>query len=310
MTRSLRSSRAPDRALAAALVALFVTSLLPPRMGTWVAWFAEKADLLLVPAAAPFALLAHWLAPARQAPADDALRLLESEARRFETLFAQERAENARLRAIIRDLQQGRELAPDVSVRLVATPIVGTTTDPANPLLRAPVGRADGVAVNAVAVVQGVQILGRVVSAGTRSCLIQPITSRSAGAIEGVILTDLPRAPGAPAPAADSARPALRARLHPMRDGTLQGVVSHERDPATREVLLPSPGDTVRLDDPQWPRNARMLVIGTVERVEPAAEDPQRVQITVRPLITLERAAEAVLRVAAAADDRSAEPPP
>jgi len=55
-------------------------------------------------------------------------------------------------------------------------------------------------------------------------------------------------------------------------------------------------GQTVRLDDPTWPKAARMLVLGRVERVEPSPDQPLRRVITIRPTVAgLDRLSEVVI---------------
>ncbi len=61
-------------------------------------------------------------------------------------------------------------------------------------------------------------------------------------------------------------------------------------------------GQLVRLSDATWPRNALMLELGTVEKVEQNPDQPIRKIITVRPRFDLSRASEVFLRIAGDAE--------
>ena len=53
----------------------------------------------------------------------------------------------------------------------------------------------------------------------------------------------------------------------------------------------------VRLQDPNWPASAQMLIIGKIVRVEPKPTEPLRQVITVRPVYDLSRLGEVVVRI-------------
>ena len=84
--------------------------------------------------------------------------------------------------------------------------------------------------------------------------------------------------------------------MQPVGDGTLRGDAAYDpQDPdaATRIAV----GQVVRLDDGEWPASAQMLVLGTVEAVEPAPDSPLRPVVIVRPTVALDRVTEVIVRV-------------
>src|SRR5204863_1485684 len=114
-------------------------------------------------------------------------------------------------------------------------------------------GKRDGVEMNTVATTVGVQPVGRVVRVSSRQCDIRLINEVSSSNVKlkGVIMLS------------DSARGPV-CLLSAVTDGKLQGVVGAEAGDKA-----PAVGQIVRLVDDKWPRSAQMLVIGSIQRVEP-----------------------------------------
>lgn len=309
MSRLLHTSPLARRLLPITIGFLVITTFLPPAVGAWPAWFGRLVRFFIAPISQPVRGLAGWLSPAEQPRGDDqvseSLRL-QAEGYRQQLLRAQ--LEIDQLRTQISDLQLGRQLNPDLPVRLMHAAVIGTSSDLSSSLLSIKAGQADGVEVNSVATFRGQQLLGRVVSSDQRSCQVQPITSSHAGQLRGVVmLTDLIRGP--------------ECHLEPAGDGTLVGPVEDLRqwpegsqppeDAVQGDPIRARVGQTVRLQDPSWPKSSQALFIGLVERVEPAPDQPLRQIITVRPTLRLERVSEVVLRFSAAAQDTApdGEPP-
>ncbi|MEM7623130.1 MAG: hypothetical protein AAF235_07980 [Planctomycetota bacterium] len=93
----------------------------------------------------------------------------------------------------------------------------------------------------------------------------------------------------------------IRCLLFPTEGGRLRGDAEVLNPTAARpNPPVPEPGMLVRLLDASegaWPRTARWLVVGVVERVDRNPEQPLRPLITVRPTVQLRRLSEVVLRI-------------
>lgn len=279
------------------MVVLVVMAFLPPSAGVWQAWPGWFGRLLLffvAPISQPVHGLTAWLAPAEvRARNDEASRALEEQAEGYRQQLLRAQQEIELLRNQIADLQIGRQLNPDLPVRQMHAAVIGNSSDLTSGLLWIKAGKSDGIEVNSVATFRAGQLLGRVVSSDQKTCQVQPITSKAAGQIRGVVmLTDLARGP--------------ECLLEPQGDGTLKGPVEDLRQwpigtPPPPELAAGQPipakvGYAVRLHDPSWPKNSQSLLIGMVERIEPAPNQPLRQIITVRPTLRLERVSEVVLR--------------
>lgn len=286
----MSSSRSPSfspqtrRLLPPAILILIVFGVLPVRAIRWTQPIGDLAAALVAPLSQPLRALSSWLRPAerRDSAAEAALK---EKAEHFEFLYRQQLDENNRLRDTIEELQVQKGLNPELPVSLLTAPVIGTSSDSTSGVLRVRAGSSDGVANNTVATVRGLQLLGRVVSVSTRTCLVQPITRKAAGQIRGRIILD---APGL----------SLVCLLNPVGDGTLRGEVEFQRSPGGDEPLKPSAGQTVRLDDDRWPPGSQMLRLGSVESVQASTENPQRQVVVVRPAVPrLDRVSEVVLRL-------------
>jgi len=277
------------------ILLLIVLGFAPLRFVAWVGWFGRVAQFLVAPVSAPLAAAARWLAPAeaRQGEPEEVSRLEDELAAQRVELLRMTR-ENGRLRGLIEELQRGFALAPDLAVRQFAAPVYGRAGDTERGPLSVRAGRREGVGTDTVATALGMQLFGRVSAAEERTCTVVPITSRAAGPLRGRVIVD-------------NSPDGLVTELEPVGDGTLRGPVEDRRDgtggASGEGPVVPEVGQTVRLDDPgRWPASAQMLVIGRVERVEPAPGQPLRKVIVVRPTIErLDRVSEVVLRISVAA---------
>lgn len=276
----------PGPAFPLAVGLLVVASLLP---SGWLSWLQSLSALVIVPTG-PISAVAYRLTrsaiPAEAVENVERVRILEEERQGFETLYLKERAENQRLRDLIRELQGGLALNPQLAVRQMPASVIGASSDLSSGILKVRVGSSGLVDANTVATTTGLQLVGRVVSTAGPICNVQPFTRKAAGKIQVRIVTGGPDLP-------------LMANLTPTGDGTLRGEVGVIRpllgaDAPTPEVAQ---GMIVRLDDPQWPDNARMLVVGRVESVEASEDQPLRKVIVVRPTVDVARVTEVLLRL-------------
>jgi cell shape-determining protein MreC len=275
-----------NRLYAAAVLALLASSLVVPMR--WQGWATRAGDalqLVVAPVSRPVVATIGWLRGARTPPDDDAIRVLEEHVEHLRQSLLRQKQENDRLAQVLRDLQRGIALNPDLRTRQVPA-VVYAVTQGAPTLLRVQGGSREGVRPNAIAVAPGLQLVGRVVAVADRTSSVQVMNARGAGSIACVIILD------------DESPEGLRCTLTPVGDGSLRGPVEDRRDATGEQPIEPRVGQTVRLDDPTWPRGARMLLVGRVERVEPREDQPLRRVVTVRPTVEhLDRLTELMLWV-------------
>lgn len=283
MARHANQHNPPDRLLPTVVVLLLIGSFLPGRILLPVSWMGDFVGLLSAPVAQPLRTVGGWLAPPDAGEAlPEELALLQQQVEEYRTLYERARERNADLLAQMEQLKLMVELNPSVSTRLLNAPVIGSTSDPANAQLRIRAGTKQGVHQNDVVAVEGVQLFGSVRDASARTSWIMPITAKAQGHIKGKVMIENGRG--------------IACSLKPVGDGTLRGDVAYdEADPEASQLV--AVGQTVRLDDGQWPDSAQMLVLGTIESVEPAPDSPLRPVIVVRPLIALERVTEVIVRI-------------
>lgn len=295
MVRSLlHSPRTRRFALPGAIALAALLSILPLR---WIGWLNDFQDLTLTlvgPLSRQFERLLQWRAPALTSQLEKELAESRQDRDHYQMLYYRAVQDIEELRERIEQLQQGIALNPDLPVTLYAAPVIARSSDLSSSAFTVRAGSRIGVAPGTVVTAGGVQLVGRVTHTADRTCTVQPITDRAAGPVYGLIIFD------------ENTANRLTCRLEPAGDGLLKGPVEDRRDETTQQPLAPAPGQTVRLSDVEsWPKNAQMLVIGRIETVEPAPDQPLRKIITVRPTIRLERVSEVVVRLAG---DLRAEP--
>lgn len=278
-------SGAGVRFLPATLVVLLVLSLMPARWLGWVGLLGDFAELLVSPISNPLRAMGGWIRPARAPGTSEEIEQYREQVERLTAQVNRVEAENARLRELIRMLQGGMAMATGTPTRDLAVSVVSASSDLSSRLLRVRAGRRQGVEIGSVAVGSGLQLVGRVVEVEALTSLVRPITAREAGPIRArVMLTDT--------------SVWLETTLTPDGEGGLRGPVEYRMQAqAPGRVLEASPGQVVRLDDPTWPEGAQMLLVGTVERVEPNPRMPGRQMVVVRPTMELHRVSEMILRV-------------
>ncbi|CAG1005380.1 hypothetical protein PHYC_03225 [Phycisphaerales bacterium] len=267
------------------VVAAILAVGVPARWQGWAAWIGDKVDLVVAPISGPALKVAHWLRGARTPPDDDGLRVLEEENERIEQKYLATVQEVVRLRQMVKDLQHGIEMNPDVRPRPLSAPVFGVTAG--NPtLIKVQAGEREGVGPSTVALAPGLQLIGRVIGAAERTCTVQIITGKGAQPVSAMIMLR------------EGSPDGLRCTLAATGDGTLRGPVEDRRDAGTGLAVQPAVGQVVRLDDATWPRIARMLLIGRIERVEENPDQPLRKIVTVRPAVDqMDRLSEVILWV-------------
>lgn len=287
MARTPRSPLSASRLLAVVSVLLFILALLPTRAIRWVDALARPLTFVLGPVQGPLTRAAQWVSGGGRTEPGETPELAELRRRadEYRALWLNVQGENERLRRQIGELQKGFALNPE-GMRQVYAPIIGGGIDLSPGLLRAKAGEREGVIVNSVAVIEGVQIVGKVTTTEYRYCLILPITQRAARGLQGVVMLD-------------DDRPGPICRLVPTGTGVLNGRVGSDED--TSAVPLRK-GMLVRLDDPEWPASSRMLVIGEIEEISTHPQQPTRRVISVRPRFKLDSISEVVIRVPTEAD--------
>lgn len=283
MARRAHQQGEGDRPLLVAVLLLLVLTLLPHNWVRPAAWLGDLVELVSAPVAQPLRSLGGWLAPARAGePEPEAIAQLRRQVEEYKTLYERARARNDDLLRQMEQLRLMVELNPSVSTLLLTAPVIGETTDPGSRQLLIRAGTRQGVNINDVVAVEGVQLFGSVVEVSARTSWIRPITAPASGYIRGAIMIEDGRSIGC--------------SLQPTGEGTLRGDAAY--DPADPDAAAAiAVGQTVRLDDGEWPTSAQMLVLGLVEAVEPAPDSPLRRVVVVRPTVALERVTEVIVRV-------------
>lgn len=293
MARTARSLLSASRLLAVLSFLLVIIALLPTRAIGWAPEISGLLTKLLAPVQGPLSGAVKLVAgrgrdAAKETPEVAELRLKADE---YKTLWLNEREENERLLRQIAELQKVPTIGAEL-VRPVYAPVIGPGIDLSPGLLKAKAGEREGVFPNSVAVVEGVQLVGRVTRVEWRYCLVLPIIQKASPAIKGVIMLKN----GERGPFCD---------LTPTGGGVLRGRVMGEEGVSLGSL---EPGMEVRLDDPEWPASSRMLVIGVIEEITPLPQLPTRPVVTVRPKFRIDGISELVIRVPTEAD--AAPPPP
>lgn len=288
MSRS-RSLLTHERLLTASVIALVILALLPARLGWLIAPLGALPRMLV----SPIQRATHWFGAAALGPArgmDDAeRRALEAERDHWRSLFERmnERYAEAQNRLVT---YEAGALTPEPGVRLPRAAVIGAAGPPGSHLLRLNAGSNDGVTRGTVAVVDNVQVVGRVEQVSARSCLLVLITQRGQPPIDGsIILDDSPEA---------GENRSVTCQLYGQGNGTLRGQVEYKSSAGWAAVKPLAIGQTVYLADKTWPSTSRMLVLGRVREIQTLAAAPLRPIVVVEPTIhSLDRLTEVVLRI-------------
>lgn len=278
--------------LALAATAAGALALLPRPVLPLVASFNPPTTFLLAPVRGPARSVMVWLrGPATGGPGPDDPRAAELERQRdeYRTLCLQLRQEREDLLKVVRDLSRGIELNPSISVKQILAPVIGFGTDISGGLMTVRAGTAEGVEPNAVVVVRGVQLVGRVQKTDSRTCAVLPITDPAFAKINArekfsgvVMLDDQKRGP--------------RWLLDTIENGRLIGKVYFDAVAPGEERPKIAGDMLVLLQDPRWPASAQMLTIGRITGVQAGAND--RPVITIEPTQDVAHSSEVFIRIA------------
>ncbi|TVQ30898.1 MAG: hypothetical protein EA376_11585 [Phycisphaeraceae bacterium] len=275
-----KGTLSPHRLLLLTTLLLLALTFAPAGVSGFVAGLREPVMFVLAPISNAASFVSRSFRPARSAtlPTDPDSASLAIQRNEFKTLWLDAERRIMELESQIRELQQGRATAPDIEFAAFHARVVGASSDTVSGLLTLDAGRNRGVTQgDSVAVVSGDNLVGRVVESGRLTSSVLPITRRDAGWIQALVMTG-------------EGASGVRCHIRGTRDGVLHGDLSEG-------AVGVEPGQTVRLQDPEWPETAQMLVLGRVERVAPKENAPLRLEITVRPDLQLDRVQRVVLRV-------------
>lgn len=272
------------RPITCAIGGLVCASLLP------TAWVAPVTSVLAQVAWIPLAPVAwagsgarHWLRPTVPELAGDA-RELRDERDRFRGLYHEERqrAEALQARLDAMDITARLDRASGSSVTYASARVVAVLPRGG---LRLSVGAREGVQPGDCAVVQGDALVGRIApEVSSRQCVLIPLTDRSLGRIDALVV-----------PAAEDARGIVT--------GAIPVQLQARGDALVGDIDLSvgaRPGDVVRLADASWQSGARGMRIGVVLDVRRKDEQPLRGMVEVRPAVDPARVSEVVVKATGA----------
>ena len=274
------------------LLLLVLALLVPVRHQRWARWFGDKVQFIVAPISHPLNATVRWLGGGRDTPpSDDAIRVLEEKLEETNAALLRQISENQRLSRVIEELRVLSTAGVAPPTRTIVAPVYATSSDLAGGVIRVVAGEREGVIMNTPATALGMQLVGRVVAVSGRTSSVLPITARSAGPLRAMIMLD-------------SEPNGLICTLNPTGEGTLRGPVEARRDPTTAQPIEPRIGQTVRLSDPsRWTPSSQMLLVGVIESVDPAPDQPLRKVVTVRPTIEdLARVTEVMLLLSPPSD--------
>jgi hypothetical protein len=130
-------------------------------------------------------------------------------------------------------------------------------------------GAREGVHIDAIAVRDGVHLIGRVTTVSPFQCALTPVTNETTGLLRARVI---PMAGGDEMPLVAAAA----FQLLPDGKGAFAGELAQEHAVAV--------GDAVILDDGTWPESAQATTIGRVTVVRPKDEAPLRNIVEVAPV--------------------------
>lgn len=288
MSRSLGAQLTGRPGLAGSVLVLTIISLAPVSVTRWVGALHNPVLTLIAPLQQAVRSLAVWVRPPLGVSDNKELESLRIYAAELNAMYLRSRQEADDLRARIREISRGMDLNPQLAVRTIVAPIIGAGADLSGGLITVKAGKREGVEVGNVVAIRGIYLFGRVKRVDDRTCQVLPITylpkKREPEKIGAVImLSEQGIGP--------------RCDLAPTGDGTLSGKLQDEVDPNAPHQTTPAPGMLVRLLDDTWPPSAKMLIVGQVDRIEPAPDQPLRKIVFVRPVYNIDRWSEVMIRI-------------
>ena len=271
---------------------LVLLALLPMRYTRWVSAFRGPLMVVVAPVANPLSGVQRWLRGSGRtgdAGSDTPrVRELRQQTNDFRTLYFKTLKENEQLRALIEALQSGMAATGTGRTKLLDARSFGF--NPRAGTIEISRGTIHGVTVGTVAtaISSPQHLVGVVTSVSPTTSTIRLITDArlSPGLIEALIITDAPVESGA-------VGLAPRAQFHPTGDGTLLA------DLGIDEAQRVSKGDLAFVDDSHWPPGAQRLILGRVQEVRSAPDQPLFQLVVIRPDIDVARVAGVLLRIPA-----------
>lgn len=292
MPRSFGAQLSGRPGLAGSALLLTILGLLPTPSTRWLDGLHNPVLTVLAPVQSSVRSLVVWIRPSALGVArhEEIEGLIASiEGLNAQLLSARSEVEDLRTR--LREVSRAIDLNPTLPVKTIIAPIIGPGADLSGGTHTVKAGQREGVDPGSVVTVRGVYLYGRVKHVTDRTCEVLPITYKpTKGAIkEGetvsavVMLSEQGIGP--------------RCDISPVGDGTLKGKLQGDYDPNDPNYIPPKPGMMVRLVDPRWPESSRMLIIGAIDRIDPAPDAPLRQIVTVRPIYSLDRWSEVMIRI-------------
>lgn len=282
-----------QRAFALVLVVTIVLAFAPRGL---LGWTGDVAEIVRVPTR-PFThlgvRLGHWIRPPETMTADvpaearEIVAHLEREVERFKQLYAAEQMEARRLRRTLAQLQRVPMESP-VPVRLLSASIVARP--PAGQF--APVqlnrGSSHGVRPGAIALYEGVHLVGRVSDVTPIGSTMVPLVNKAIGLIQAQVMPpDVRDIDKGEADGGDEHE--WLVQLEVTGDGTFTAAVD--------ESLPIQEGDEAIVDDPMWPDAARGMIIGRVTSIEDIEELPLRKRVVITPRFNVYGLANVTLKI-------------
>jgi hypothetical protein len=293
MPRLLMNSR---WAFPMAMALTIAASLLPVRWLGWTRLPAEIVGMLLGPFGHPANELGVRLRPPpSQAIAFDGsqeqyIEHLRQERNEFERLFLAEQDKVVRLREELEAIEQVSRDELHAPLRPITANIV--VREPGESLEPVVLSRGSdhGVMPGTIAVVEGVNLIGRVLDDVTAmQSRLLPLASPRTPPFK-ITIQSRDRSTDGPSPTTRVWQ------AFPTGDGDFTADVD-------RSVVVVE-GDLVRLADPPpaWPASAQAMVVGVVQSVQPKTSEPVRNTIVIRPKYQVTQVAKVVLKIEVVTD--------
>lgn len=317
MRRSFSISNNPRTLATLVIIGLLALSLLPARFSGWMNWFSSVTDFVLAPVQWPLNVVVGMFKRTGDAgrSRDPVIAGLELERDRFKDAYFRTVSELDRAQSQMAAMSRGLKLNAVLPFKVLPATVIGSVFDGTTQMLRVRAGSRNGVTEGSVAVVSGVDLLGRIPVGGVSSAIskVVPITDPAAGQISVLIfpaesanlLLD-----STPAAGDFDIGSAIVAQVGPTttgpnRGGPLQGPVEAPKLRPGTALARPAIGMIVRLRDQRWPASAQMLVVGIISRVDTLPNGREQIQVQPRFVLPV---AEVVVRISS--DDESAESGP
>lgn len=274
-----------------AMVLTIAAALLPAR---WLGWTRLPAEIMNV-FLGPFGHVANESGARLRPPPKQSMDFdgsqeqyiehLQQERDEFERLFLAEQDKVIRLREELEDIEKiGRDAFHAPLRPITANIVVRPPGKPLGPVVLSR-GSDHGVTPGTIAVVDGVNLMGRVMDdvTGLQSRLL-PLASPQTPPFRVTVHSKDRTGDG-------QAASSRAWQAFPTGDGNFTADVD-------RSVVI-AEGDIVRLADPPpaWPDSAQAMVVGIVQSVQTKPSEPLRNTILIRPKYQVTQVAKVILKI-------------